>query len=58
MAEPPKHSTAWCMINPGQAAADLDRISSAIKEALRLLQTGVVADRIEALVWLRNASQI
>lgn len=55
---PEKHTRNWCENNPSQASADLERMNLAIREALRLLRTGVEADRKEALIWLHNASQI
>lgn len=55
MTAPTKHNAAWCRENPSQASIDLDRMSMAIKEALKLLRAG---DPAEATIWLHNASQI
>lgn len=57
-----KHSPHWCHANPQQAAADIDRMNMAIKEAMRLIRSEDAMTRspavAEALVWLHNASQI
>lgn len=54
---PPIHSAIWCADNPQQAALDLDRMGSAIREVSRLLRAGGEANHAEALVWLNNAAK-
>lgn len=56
--QPIKHSAEWCRNNPCQSSADIERMHTAIMEALRLFRTGEAADKAEAMAWLFNASQI